>query len=113
MILNAPWELRDLHRADRCVPGPTGCLKQQLKDNWGTLGHKGVQATNSQKSLFLKWSALWKHLEVLYLQFVELPWPGYELGISLAFAVQVLPELPVLLLFWPQSLDGALSRTAL
>lgn len=33
-----------------------GCLKQQLKDNWETLGHEGVQATKtkSQKSLFLK-----------------------------------------------------------
>lgn len=39
-ILNALWELRDLHRAGRCDTGPTGCLK--LKDNQETLGHNSI-----------------------------------------------------------------------
>ena len=41
-ILNALWERRDLHGAGRCDTGPTGRLKQQLKDNRETLGHNRV-----------------------------------------------------------------------
>lgn len=41
-ILNALWEPRDLHGAGRCDIGPTGCLKQQLKDNRDTPGHNRI-----------------------------------------------------------------------